>query len=480
MPPRRPQPSGARAEEGLLRRQVVGFAILTALVGALFVGGLSVLYQRSQEVLETELGLRLRTLATTTAAGVSGDSLQSWLLAPSEIGPPGELDRRLRWVQRENDISRILVFGLDRRVVYDSSGLLGPGERFLFLPEERGATASALEGEAAWTPLLREGDVYLKAAYAPVFFGASDLLLALDDLQEGESGLVLARRDFVAGFVGVHAHPHFFDQLDLLRRSLIGVGVVVLALLATLVVGVAVYARRLARARTALLRGETLASMGRMAAGIAHEIRNPLGIIKNSAQLLRRELQERGEDTDVVDFIPEEIDRLNDTLTAYLDFAREAPLRPEKVELVGLLRRTLRLLGPDLDRSSVSVTDNLERVGSVEVEADPRRLQQVFLNLLINALQAMPDGGDLELRLEPAAEGCRIHVRDTGQGIEPRRLEDIFEPFSTSREKGSGLGLFIVRRIVEEHHGRIDVESEPGRGATFTLELPREFLSKKG
>lgn len=480
MPPHRPQPSGARAEEGLLRRQVVGFTILTAVVGALFVGGLWVLYGRSQEVLETELGLRLRTLASTTAASVSGDSLQSWSMAPPEVGPPSELARLLQWVRRENDISRILVFGLDRRVVYDSSGLLTPGERFLFLPEEREATASALRGEAAWTPLLREGEVYLKAAYAPVFFGASDLLLALDDLEADEPGLGLDRRDFVAGFVSVHAHPHFFDQLELLRRSLIGVGVVVLALLVTLVVGVAVYARRLARARTALLRGETLASMGRMAAGIAHEIRNPLGIIKNSAQLLRRELQERGEDTDVVDFIPEEIDRLNDTLTAYLDFAREAPLRLEPVDLVGLLRRTLRLMHADLERSSVSVTHNLDEVQSAEVEADPRRLQQVFLNLLLNALQAMPEGGALELRLEPGPTGCRIQVRDDGQGIDPRRLEDIFEPFSTTREKGSGLGLFIVRRIVEEHRGRIEVESEPGRGTTFTLELPREPLSAKG
>lgn len=480
MPPHRPKPSGARAEEALLRRQVVGFVVLATVVGVLFVGGLGVLYQRSRDVLETELGLRLRTVATTTAATVPGDSLQSWLERPWDTGAGEDLEPLLRSVQKENDVSRILVFGLDRRVLHDTSGLLARGDRFLFLPEEQEAVASALAGEAAWTPLRREGDVYLKAAYAPVFFGSADLILALDELERDDLPRDLGRGDFVAGFVGVLAHPRFFDQLDLLRRSLIGVGVVVLGLLATLVAGVLVYARRLARARAALLRGETLASMGRMAAGIAHEIRNPLGIIKNSAQLLRRELFERGEDTDLVDFIPEEIDRLDETLTGYLDFAREAPLRLEEVDLSVLLRRTLKLMEVDLERAGVRSRSDLDDDGSLVLQADPRRLQQVFLNLLLNAVQAMPEGGTLELSAEKLDGVVRLRVGDDGQGIEARRLDEIFEPFSTSREKGSGLGLFIVRRIVEEHHGRIDVDSEPGRGTTFTLELPLRQPPTKG
>jgi signal transduction histidine kinase len=469
-----------RGEVNPIRRQVHLLTALAALVALLFVGGLWTLYTRSQEVLEAELGARLRTVAAASAAVVPADSLMAWSDELSRDRPGLKLMRRLRSMQRENDLSRIVVFNARREVVYDSASLLGAGERFLFLSEEREVVDRALTGEAMAAPLRREGEVWLKAAYAPVFYGSSDFLVTLDNLKNKGMLDDVGRVDFVAGFVGVFAHPSFFVQLQLLRRSLIVVGTVVLTLLILLATGMSVYARRLELARAALLRSETLSSMGRMAAGIAHEIRNPLGVIKNSAQLLREELVEAALDTEIIDFIPSEIDRLNETLTGYLEFAKEAPLRLESVEVAQLLRRTTKMLGPELDRAGVRVEHNLDSCEKLRITADPRRLQQVFLNLMLNSMQSMDEGGRMQLSIEFEDDTCKIRVKDEGSGIEASRLREIFEPFHTTREKGSGLGLFIVGRIVEEHGGSISVESAPGEGTSITVQLPRVEIETRG
>ncbi len=456
-----------------IRRQVVLLSSLAGLVALLFVGGLWTLYVRSSAVLEDELGARLRTVARATAATVPADSLGAWLESSTARVEVAGLHRRLRALQRENDLSRVVVFAATREVIYDSASLLETGETLLFLPEESEAVANALGGMATVAPLRREGEVWLKAAYAPVFFGSTDFQATLETLKAEGMLDDVGAADFVAGFVGVFAHPSFFSQLQILRRSLVVVGTVVLSLFLALVTGMTVYARRLERARAALLRSETLSSMGRMAAGIAHEIRNPLGIIKNSAQLLGEELRDAGIDTEVVDVIPTEIDRLNETLTAYLEFAKEAPLRLESVEVARLLRRTVKMLEAELRRASVRLEHNLDSVDEVRLSADPRRLHQVFLNLLINAIQSMPEGGRLRLVVEAGSNPCQIRVEDEGFGIEESRLREIFEPFHTTREKGSGLGLFIVKRIVDEHGGKLTVESKVGEGTAFTVHLPR-------
>jgi two-component system sensor histidine kinase HydH len=173
-------------------------------------------------------------------------------------------------------------------------------------------------------------------------------------------------------------------------------------------------------------------------------------------------------------YIPEEVDRLNEILTGYLEFAREAPPRMAPVELDKLLRRTLKLLEPDFSAAGVTVEESLTGGTDAVIQADARRLQQVFLNLLLNALQAMPSGGQLELDLQCDADRVTVRVRDTGVGLQPGDAEQLFEPFVTSKERGSGLGLSVARRIVEEQHGgRLRLSGRPGEGALATVELPR-------
>jgi signal transduction histidine kinase len=425
---------------------------LAAALSLSFVMGLWAFHERAHEVLDRELGIRLRNVATTAAATVPADSLLVWIGAERSPLWLLLLEQTLERVERDNDLSRILVYeSFDNRVVIDTAHLVRRGEVDPFLSLDLGAVAAARQGLAGYSRLQRLDDNVLKAGYAPV--------LDLDDE--------------VSGYVGVIASAGFFATLAQLRTTLLVVGTSVVAAVWLLTFGYLAYARRLARARSALQRSETLSAMGRMAAGIAHEIRNPLGIIKNAAQLLREELIEARRPTDLVDYIPEEVDRLSQTLASYLDFARDAPVQFEDVDLSHLVRRTLRLMERDLEQAHVQVVDNLDRLGQLSLRGDPRRLQQVLLNLFLNAMQAMPEGGQLRIQLEADEQDLTLMLDDSGVGMGPTQVAHAFEPFVTTKEKGSGLGLTIAQRIINEHRGRIEIQSEPGEGTTVWLVLPR-------
>lgn len=432
-------------------RQILGVVGLATAISATFVTGLWYFYQQSYRHLDDAFGLRLQNIAVTAAVTVPGDSLLVWSL--SERVPPdlARLSARLSSVAVDNELAKIVLYQ-DDLILLDTFDLSRRGSVDPFLALDQSAVELARFGIPSSSDLQSDGDTFLKAGYAPVF-----------DSYEA-----------VAGFVGVLATAEFFQTLHRLRRTLLVVGATTIGFVVVLTFVYLGYARRLARARAALHRNETLSAMGRMASGIAHEIRNPLGIIKNTAQLLKEDLEDAGHDTSLVAFIPEEVDRLNETLTGYLEFAKDAPLRRTHEDLVGVLRRTLKVMGPDFDQADVTVRHNLAQVPKLMLPCDPRRMQQVFLNLLLNAIQAMPDGGELEVEVSADVAEVKVMVTDSGEGIEPARAEQVFDPFYTSKEKGSGLGLSVVRRIVDDHGGRIWVEPRSGAGARIVLTLPRE------
>ncbi|HMB67903.1 MAG TPA: ATP-binding protein, partial [bacterium] len=228
--------------------------------------------------------------------------------------------------------------------------------------------------------------------------------------------------------------------------------------------------RRLARTETALSRAETLSAMGLMAAGVAHEVRNPLAIIAGTAERLQKKYGAGSEDP-LFGFIPEEVERLNRILEGYLRFAQDEPLQLEPCDLRQLVDRSGRLVEDDFRERNVRLTVHAGEP-PVPARADARRLQQVLLNLLLNGAQAMPDGGELELRLELRGRRARIGVLDRGPGFTPAALREAFQPFWTTKEKGSGLGLVLARRIVEAHHGTITLANRDDGGAEVTVEIP--------
>jgi two-component system, NtrC family, sensor histidine kinase PilS len=221
-------------------------------------------------------------------------------------------------------------------------------------------------------------------------------------------------------------------------------------------------------------RNEHLAGLAEMAAGIAHEIRNPLASLSGVMQVLRSELAPKGEHRKLMDIALREMDRLDTIIAAFLTSTRPVEVHLGRCDLAAILEETVKLLYNHADyRPSITVRLQVGEP-TLWVWADADQLRQVMWNLLLNAVQAMPAGGVLSVQAahRPAEGGIEVKIHDTGKGIKPEHLRQIFTPFFTTRHGGSGLGLSIVHRIIEAHHGRILVESREGQGTQVTLSLP--------
>jgi len=220
-------------------------------------------------------------------------------------------------------------------------------------------------------------------------------------------------------------------------------------------------------------RQDRLAAVGRVAAGIAHEIRNPLASMRGSIQVLRSEIKGDSGQAELMEIILRESDRLNGIITDFLTYARPRQTTFTDIDLREPLRETFTLLrhSPEL-HAAHSLEENLP-FEPVTAKADASQLKQVFWNLSRNALQAMPDGGTLRAEMTRTANNrLRITFTDMGQGMTPEQVEQLFEPFSSSTSGGTGLGLSIVYQIIRDHGGTINVRSREGHGTTITIELP--------
>ncbi len=220
-----------------------------------------------------------------------------------------------------------------------------------------------------------------------------------------------------------------------------------------------------------LNRAERLSSLGEMAAKISHEIRNPLGIIKSSAALLKKKMNALDPSNTLPDVIVEETDRLNDIITDFFNYAkpRVLSLAPCRVEEV--LEKNITFLTPQLDAEGYRIKTHVEK-SLPEITADTAMLYQAFLNLLINAMQAMPGGGNILVEIASNGNQVSLIFEDEGEGIPDDQLDKIWEPFFTTKEKGTGLGLGIVKNIIDSHRGSIQLENRSTGGARVTLYLP--------
>jgi len=247
------------------------------------------------------------------------------------------------------------------------------------------------------------------------------------------------------------------------------------------------------RMEAELRRSERLAAVGRLAASIAHEVRNPLAAISGSIQMMQRQLPEppegEGGSRRLMDIVLRETDRLNQLIGDFLGYARPGPLQLECVDLAFVVEDVLKMFEGSRPEG-VAVRCEVRRGRCVR--ADPAQLRQVLWNLVLNAAQAMPEGGELAVTARPVeaaapqeapaagrkageqgpGAGVELAVSDRGVGIQPEALEHVFDPFFTTKREGSGLGLATVHRIVEGHGGSIQVESRVGRGTTVRLRLP--------
>lgn len=230
--------------------------------------------------------------------------------------------------------------------------------------------------------------------------------------------------------------------------------------------------RRLLEAEASARRSERLAALGQLTAGLAHELRNPLGTMKASAEML---LERIGGSSPVVrelaEYISSEVDRTNSLVTRFLEFARPMQLRRAPADLHAVIESAIGHLERQTPGAAARIHRNFDPAVPL-IEADAELLERVFLNLLRNAIEASPPEAVVTVRTRRSPAGVEIAVIDRGPGIAPQDREQIFNPFFTTKPGGVGLGLAVSARIVGDHGGSITVESEPGQGAAFVVTLP--------
>ena len=233
-----------------------------------------------------------------------------------------------------------------------------------------------------------------------------------------------------------------------------------------------------------LQRAERSALTGRIASGIAHEIRNPLSFINLTMDFMRDKFTPasetaRADYTKLCDSVKDEIARLNRMVGDFLSYGRPARLKLREINARGLIEEVMSLVRAQAEQQGISLSveekasDN-GATGDIHFRGDAEQLKTCFSNLAINAVQAMADGGALKFTLRPQKNNFRFEITDTGPGIAPEVMEQIFEPYFSTKETGIGLGLALTRKLIEDHGGQITVSSETGAGATFTVTLPRE------
>jgi signal transduction histidine kinase len=230
--------------------------------------------------------------------------------------------------------------------------------------------------------------------------------------------------------------------------------------------------RNLREAEAAVRRSERLAALGQLSAGLAHELRNPLGTMRASAEMLTKYVAADNElAREMAGFIACEVDRTNSLVTRFLEFARPLKLKPAVVDITEVLDRAVALVERDAPRYHVTFYKNYSP-DLAPFPLDAELMERVFYNLLLNAAQASAEEGAITVKTRAVDGTAEVAVIDRGPGVDPKIMEQIFNPFFTTKPDGVGLGLAIVSKIVDEHGGRITVESEPAKGTVFRVYLP--------
>lgn len=224
-------------------------------------------------------------------------------------------------------------------------------------------------------------------------------------------------------------------------------------------------------------RKEKLVALGHLAAGVAHEIRNPLSSIKGLAKYFAERAPAGGEAHQLAQVMAKEADRLNRVVSELLELVKPTHLSLQAVDLNTLITHSLQLVSQDANSREISLRFTANDA-LPEIQADPDRLAQVLLNLYLNAIQAIGQHGVISVTASESGAGVKISVTDSGKGIAADHLEAIFTPYFTTKAEGTGLGLAVVHNIVEQHGGTIQVVSQEGKGATFTLWLPVNITRK--
>ena len=469
---------GERPRTRIGHKLILSFVLLVMVVV-----GLSgwVLFELTDRSLERQMRDHLVSVATLVSTNLSGDVL-------SYLNPGREhshlyrtLVGKLQRAEQGVGARHIFVFDREYHSLLDTDGLMPIGREYPKLLFHRRELERVWKGHTAHSVLFYDGEVPYMTGYAPIF-------------HDGE----------VVAAVGVEIGAGFVDSIRVFGRSVL----IFAGLGALLTVGVAWgLARTLTRPIQKLVEaareigrgnmdqevatasddeigylGETMEEMRRklvardaqlrlMLGGVAHEIRNPLSSIDLYAGLIAGDLPASDERKQHIEKVIEEVRRLNGVISEFLEFARPAPAQPQPTELAPLVANAVFLLAPEMEAAGISYE---ERVApDLVCYIDAEQMERALVNLMKNAVQAMRDGGHLTVRATVVGDEVVVEVADDGSGMSEEVQARLFEPFFTTKEQGSGLGMALVARAVEENRGRIEIDSRQGQGTVCRLGLPQ-------
>jgi signal transduction histidine kinase len=441
-----------------------------AFIGALVLvmnGAIIFAIRTSQALLDVELGKRLEgtaqiaallvrpahiaALAEAVRDSASADSIPDFVVQMDAIEASDRIRAGWRRLAEGAEASNVVLLDLSGRVLLRLNEPFGFERDLLTL--DQAALTRAFIGEAAHSTLYEKDRQYLRSGYAPV----------VDD--DGA----------VSGAVVVEGASRAFRPLEAIRKSLIGAAIAASALIILIGLGYVRTVNHMNRIGENLRHTDLLASVGQVAAGVAHEIRNPLAVLRGASFRLRKfENLNPAQRSELLAMIDEEVNRMGTVVQNFLDLSRRPKDEPQIFELRPVLDRSLDILRVELDRSKVAVEYEWEAAPTLALEGHPHAMHHVFLNLALNARDVMPQGGRLKVKVQGKRGEVRIFFEDTGPGVPKAIRTKIFEPFYTTRATGTGLGLAFVDRIITEHGGSVTVGSAPSGGAQFEIRLPAE------
>jgi signal transduction histidine kinase len=445
---------------------------------------------------EAELGRRLVAVGHATAALLHAEDVTALQAGDEGSRAYKALREKLARVARQSGVRRLYVFTPTGESLGDTAPGVAIGDRYYHLGSEGPLLSRVLAGGAEASMLFTGKDrVPYKTGYAPLRSEAGAVVAVL--AVEGSTGSYASLRRLegqlrsLSGGLWSPVKIGLLIGLALLvligsslliarsitrpvRRLVEAAGIIGggdLSRPVEVVSGdeIGVLAASLESMRRDLLRREQELQM--MLSGIAHEVRNPLGGMELFAGLLHDEVKDQPEKREMVERIQRELEYLGRVVTEFLDYARQARLEVRPVPLLPLAQEVATLVAGEAEARQVRLV--VEATGEPVAAADPEKLRRALLNVLRNAVQATPAGGLVSVLAYEAEGRARLRCRDTGVGMAPDVLDKIFDAFYTTKERGTGLGLALVQKIVESHGGRIDVTSTPGEGTVFTFDLPR-------
>lgn len=434
------------------RTLVIAVIVMIIVVLAAFNFGSWFFLNRLNRSLDDELENRLSAIAGLVGRQVQTTAFPDFVSAGQRLSAKTFIDPLIDNLPREVNVQNIFLIDRDLTCLKASLDFFKPGEEIFYLKEDSSEIRRAWNGEITSSPLRLIASYRFKTAYAPV----------------------RDTRGQIACLVVVEAKAEFLNLLQPFQRGLVIGGIASFGLLIIFAFFLYTAISLFLRTQENYRRSERLAVMGQMAATVAHEIRNPLGIIKSTAYVLRQRYEPPAQPDEMFDFIPSEVQRLNRLVNDFLSLSRDRQLNLSQRDLIKTVEKALAMVRSDEQANGV-VWDFNSSVSSLPLRYDEEAITQVLLNLLFNAVQALEGKGKIAVRLQEEQDKgktlAHLIVQDDGPGL-PAEPEKIFEPFFTTKTRGSGLGLAVCKQLIEKHGGRITAESEKGGGTTVHVWLP--------